>query len=76
MTNSISAANLTEALAVLRRCHARLSGGYVDAVDAAAHLTGARATRAGELADKVADALTHCERLIVVVTGDLHTEQA
>jgi hypothetical protein len=42
---------------------------------AASHLTGARATRAGELADKAADALADCERLIFIITGDLHADR-
>jgi hypothetical protein len=54
----------------VRSASRRSTGGRVALLDRA------RATRAGELANKAADALAHCERLIVVVTGDLHTEQA
>ena len=64
------------AVAALRGCLAQLRAAHVDALTAADHLTGARAARAGELADKAADALAHCERLIVCVTGDLRAEQA
>jgi hypothetical protein len=64
------------ALAALRGCQAQLRAAYLDAHFAADHLTGARAARAGELADKAADALAHCERLIFVVTGDLRSDQA
>ena len=46
------------ALAALRGCQAQLRAAYF-AHTAAPHLTGARATRAGELADKAADGGVH-----------------
>jgi hypothetical protein len=63
------------AMAALRGCQAQLRTAHLDAHGAASHLTGARATRAGELADKAADALADCERLIFIVTGDLHADR-
>ena len=41
-----------KARAALRGCQAQLRAAYLDAHGAASHLTGARATRAGELADR------------------------
>ena len=63
------------ARAALRGCQAQLRAAYLDAHGAASHLTGARATRAGELADKAADALADCERLILIITGDVHADR-
>jgi hypothetical protein len=40
------------------------------ALQAQVHLSGARAERARELTDKIADALTHVERLMFFVEGD------
>ena len=60
------------ARAALRGCQAQLRAAYLDAHGAASHLTGARATMANELADKAADALADCERLILIITGDVH----
>ena len=74
--NHTTVADHQMALAALRGCQAQLRAAYLDAHSAAPHLTGARVTRAAELADKAADALAHCERLIVCVTGDLRAEQA
>jgi hypothetical protein len=70
-----TAADYRLALATLRGCQAQLRAAYADARGAAPHLTGVRATRAAELADKAADALAYCERLIFVVTGDLQHER-
>jgi hypothetical protein len=64
-----------KARAALRGCQAQLRAAYLDAHGAASHLTGARATMASELADKAADALADCERLILIITGDLHGER-
>ena len=61
--------------AALRGCQAQLRAAYLDAHGAASHLTGARATMAGDLADKAADALAACERLILIISGDLHTDR-
>jgi hypothetical protein len=64
-----------KARAALRGCQAQLRAAYLDAHGAASHLTGARATRAGELADKAADALADCERLILIINRDLHADR-
>lgn len=63
------------ALAALRGCQAQLRAAYLDAHDAVPHLTAARAARAGELADKLADAIAHTERLIFIVTGDVRADE-
>ena len=63
------------ARAALRGCQAQLRAAYLDAHGAASHLTGARATMAGELADQAADALADCERLILIITGDAHPDR-
>jgi hypothetical protein len=63
------------ARAALRGCQAQLRAAYLDAHGAASHLTGAHASMAGGLADKAADALADCERLILIVTGDLHADR-
>jgi hypothetical protein len=67
--------NYQMALAGLRGCQAQLRAANLDAHSAIPHLTGARAARAGELADKLADAIAHTERLIFVVTGDLRADE-
>lgn len=77
MTNSISnTADLNAALSTLRGSQAQLRTAHLFALTVPPHLTGARKTRAVELCDKIADALAHCERMLFVVTGDLHAEQA
>jgi hypothetical protein len=63
------------ARAALRGCQAQLRAAYLDAHGAASHLTGIHAIMAGELADKAADALAYCERLILTITGDLHADR-
>lgn len=63
------------ALAALRGCQAQLRAAYSDAHDAASHLTGARAIRAAELADRAADALAHCERLLFICIADARYEE-
>jgi hypothetical protein len=67
--------NLSAALEALQACQAHLEDAYLTALIATSNLTGARNTRGVELANKACDALTHCERLITVVTGDLRAEQ-
>ena len=62
------------AMAALRGCQAQLRAAYFDGHGAASHLTGARASRDGELADKAADALADCERLIFIITGDFRAD--
>jgi hypothetical protein len=79
MTDTIhhtTPADYRMALSALRGCQAQLRAAYLDAHTAARHLTGVRAARAGELADKAADALAQCERLIFIVTDDLHADRA
>jgi hypothetical protein len=62
------------ALAALRGCQAQLRAAHFDAHDAASHLTGARAARAAELAEKLADALAQAERLRFIVEADARYE--
>lgn len=64
------------ALDRLQTCRADLVAAHGDALDAVALLAGARATRAVELADKIADAIAHCERLAFIVEGDVRNDQA
>lgn len=59
------------ALTALRDCRSSLLTARVDAITAATRLDGARRDRAGKLAEQLAGALAHCERLAVVVEGDL-----
>ena len=74
MTTNI--VNLPAALEALRDCQRHLEDAYLGVTIAATNLTGARNTRAVELIGKLTDELGHVERLITVVTGDLHAEQA
>lgn len=69
-------AHTTVALAALKDVRSALKTGRLDARTAANNLSGARANRARELEDKLADALAHAERLVFVVTGDLHADEA
>lgn len=64
------------ALNALRSCRSLLLEIRRDALTAATALSGARANRACELADKLADAQAHCERLAFIVEGDLRTDTA
>ena len=66
--------NNTAALTALKSCRDGLYELKLDAVTAAGALTGARASRANELVGKIADVIAHCERLVFVVTGDLHAD--
>jgi hypothetical protein len=63
--------NNATALAALRGCKAQLRAGHIDSLGIAAHLTGARATRAVELCELIADAIAFCERLTFVCTTDV-----
>jgi hypothetical protein len=56
------------ALARLREIRGDLLCARVGALQVS--LSGARAQRACELTDKIADALAHCERLMFFVEGD------
>lgn len=65
----------TTALKALRDCRSSLVAARLDALIAATNLAGARAERATELAEKIADALAHCERLAFIVEGDIRADQ-
>jgi hypothetical protein len=65
-----------EALNALRCCRSSLLEARLDALTAATALSGVRANRARELADKLADVLVHCERLTFFVEGDLCADAA
>ena len=71
MPNTSGAVNIERGLAALRFCRSDLAAARVDATVAAARLYGARAARADELAEKLADAIAFCERLAFIVEGDL-----
>jgi hypothetical protein len=70
-TDDLTAAHheLTTSLADLRSAHRA-------AAAAALRLTGSRHSRAAELAEDLADAIAFCDRLCVVVEGDLRSEAA
>jgi hypothetical protein len=59
-----------EALSLLRETRGDLLCARIAALQAQVHLSGARAQRARELVEKIADALTHVERLAFFVEGD------
>ncbi|HME14145.1 MAG TPA: hypothetical protein VKG83_01680 [Mycobacterium sp.] len=58
------------ALAALRGTQAQLRAAYADANTAASHLAGARATRAAEMAEKLADCIAFSERLLFICVAD------
>jgi hypothetical protein len=62
------------ALAHLNACWTDLTAAHRHAVDAATGLTGARHSRAVELAELIADGRSFGRRLSVVVEGDLRAE--
>lgn len=62
-------------LSMLQSCRDHLSEAHADALCAADRLTGARAARAIELAEKIADCLCFTERLIFVCTADSRYEE-
>jgi hypothetical protein len=64
----------TTALAALERCRINLRAARVDALYAVPALPGARAARAAELAENLADALAHAERLCFIVEADARYE--
>ena len=64
------------ALAALHRCQTNLVAARADAVHAAADLRGARAARAFELTELIADAIAFSSRLAFVVCGDFRADQA
>jgi hypothetical protein len=59
-----------EALSKLRETRADLLCARLSASQAQVSLSGARAVRARELTDKIADAIGHVERLMFFVEGD------
>jgi hypothetical protein len=63
------------ALASLHSCWTDLSAAHKHALDAASGLSGARHSRAVELAGQVADGLAFCRRLAVIIESDLRYEQ-
>ncbi|BBZ12066.1 hypothetical protein [Mycobacterium branderi] len=70
----ITTTNQQIALGALRCCRSRLLEIRRDALTAATALSGVRANRAYELADKLADVLAHCERLSFIVEGDVYSD--
>jgi hypothetical protein len=62
------------ALTRLERTRQHLRAARVDAQDVPAYLAGARASRADELAEKLADALAHAERLCFICEADARYE--
>ena len=66
--------DIERALAALRSCHSCLVTARRDVATATARLYGARAARASELGQMLADALAFCERLAFVVEGDMRAD--
>jgi hypothetical protein len=66
--------HLLSAKTALRGCEAQLKHAYSDAANATARVSGARAARAIELLEKIADAIQHAHRLAIIVEGDHRTE--
>ena len=64
-----------DALSALRECRSALMLARLRAKEAETVLPGARARRADELAEKIADAIAHCERLAFFVEGDQRAGQ-
>ena len=71
---TIDPTNTTAALNALQSCRRGLLELRLDANTAADALTGARASRARELVEKIGDVIAHCQRLEFFVEGDLHAE--
>ena len=65
----------TVALEVLHVCRQNLRAARADALAAAPKLYGTRATRAAELAEKLADCQDYVERLAFVVEADIRYEE-
>ena len=66
--------DIERALAALRSCRSSLLSARGYAAMAAVRLYGARAARASELGELLADALAFCERLAFIVEGDLRSD--
>ena len=60
----------TDGLSKLRETRGDLLCARFSALEAQVSLSGARAERARELTEKIADALAHAERLLFFVEGD------
>jgi hypothetical protein len=63
-------------LDALAACSRSLRAALMDAANTVTGLRGSREARAWELADQIAAAVDHCERLTTVVTGDVRAEEA
>ena len=63
------------ALSHLHAAARDLAAAIANTEHAAVHLSGARRTRADQLAEMVADALAFVTRLSMVVEGDLRADQ-
>jgi very-short-patch-repair endonuclease len=72
MLNTTNKGQRALALADLRLCSRDLTAAYKHATAAETQLTGARLARAVQLAEKIADAIAHAQRLAFFVEGDLH----
>jgi hypothetical protein len=59
-----------EGMSKLREIRSDLLCARLSALQAQVSLSGARAERASELTDKIADALVHVERLMFYIEGD------
>lgn len=62
-------------ISVLRECRTALATARESALSAQTGLAGVRKARAGELAEKIADAIAFADRLCFVVQCDLRAEQ-
>jgi hypothetical protein len=71
MTDTIHA---PQGLEALRSCRRDLQAARADAIAATGWLAGTRVLRAMELVDQLHKSIAHCERLAVVVEGDLRAE--
>lgn len=63
--------DIQQALHALQSCNTCIRFARIDAQTATKHLDGARAKRAAELTEKLADALAFIGRLAFVVEADL-----
>ncbi|BCQ07725.1 hypothetical protein JMUB5695_01683 [Mycobacterium heckeshornense] len=73
-THVTRAAELAEAAGYLGECRNQLREALTRARWAEERLSGARAARALELGERIADTIAYCERLRFVVEGDLRAE--
>lgn len=73
---SENTANLDAALCALHAGQAHLQDAFLAGQIAAVNLSESRGARATELTNGIADCLKHCDRMIVVVEGDLRASRA